>query len=262
MYGCSMEFTSKGKDFANIQSGICGITVTGLEDCVCGYQDFSNNSSKMRNIFLKSGVPPGSGHAYSFLSSSLFDPLAPENCNQKRKYCFNCAEHLSTLTEEVMVQRFPAFAFDYLYELEVPDDWIDKISTITSSFLEDSNWHESSTKTSSLPVIVDDDVLGVMEKFVPLRQYHLTLFKPVLRLSVADHSPYYISKPDVKKGKKRNFKSLKSLKNVKTYDALFSLEVYADCLDLQASTPMYPNKLVNITGNQSYPKSVSFASLL
>lgn len=77
-----------------------------------------------QNIFLKSGVPPGSGHAYSFLSSSLFDPLAPENCKQERKYCFNWAEHFSTLTEEVMVKRYPAFAFDYLYQLDIPDDWI------------------------------------------------------------------------------------------------------------------------------------------
>ncbi|GFU94547.1 vacuolar protein sorting-associated protein 13B [Trichonephila clavipes] len=243
MYGCSMEFTLKGKDFINVQSGVCGVTVTGLEDCVCGYQDFSTSSNEKRNIFLKSGVPPGSGHAYSFLSSSLFDPLAPENCNQERKYCFNSAEHLSTFTEEVLVQRFPAFAFDYLYELEVPEDWIDKISSITSSFLEDSNWHESATcrmvfgplcvdvtsslihrlqklmvsaqdydypyyslsrKTSVHSVSVDDDILTQMEEFVPVRQYHLTLFKPVLRLSVADHFPYLASKADSKKVKKEN----------------------------------------------------------
>ncbi|GBL80697.1 Vacuolar protein sorting-associated protein 13B [Araneus ventricosus] len=292
MYGCSMEFTSKGKDFINVQSGICGVTVTGLEDCVCGFQDFSSSSNEKRSIFLKSGVPPGSGHAYSFLSSSLFDPLAPENCNQERKYCFNFQEHLSTLTEEVMVKRFPAFAFDYLYELEVPDDWIDKFSTITSSFLEDSNWHESSTcrlvfgpfcvdvtsslvhrvqkliesakdydypyysqarKSSADAVNIDEDVLAQMEEFVPLRQYHLTLFKPVLRLSVADHSPYRGSKPEIKKVKKRNSKSSKSAKNIKAFETLFSLEIYADCLDLQATTPMYPNKLVKVVGSLCNP---------
>ncbi|KAF8790004.1 Vacuolar protein sorting-associated protein 13B like protein [Argiope bruennichi] len=291
MYGCSMEFTSKGKDFINVQSGICGVTVTGLEDCACGFQDFSLSSNEKRSIFLKSGVPPGSGHAYSFLSSSLFDPLAPENCNQERKYCFIFQEHLSTLTEEVMVKRFPAFAFDYLYELEVPEDWIDKISTITSSFLEDSNWHESSTcrlvfgpfcvditsslvhrvqklidsakdydypyysqarKSSADVANIDEDVLAQMEEFVPLRQYHLTLFKPVLRLSVADHSPYHGSKTEAKKVKKRNIKSSKNAKNIKPFETLFNLEIYADCLDLQATTPMYPNKLVKVVGSISY----------
>ncbi|GFY45339.1 vacuolar protein sorting-associated protein 13B [Trichonephila inaurata madagascariensis] len=292
MYGCSMEFTLKGKDFINVQSGVCGVTVTGLEDCVCGYQDFSTSSNEKRNIFLKSGVPPGSGHAYSFLSSSLFDPLAPENCNQERKYCFNSAEHLSTLTEEVLVQRFPAFAFDYLYELEVPEDWIDKISSITSSFLEDSNWHESATcrlvfgplcvdvtsslihrlqklmvsaqdydypyyslsrKTSVHSVSVDDDILTQMEEFVPVRQYHLTLFKPVLRLSVADHFPYLGSKSDSKKVKKRSSKFSKTMKSSKVFETLFSLEIYAECLDFQTSIPMYPNKLIKVIGCLSNP---------
>lgn len=81
-------------------------------------------------MFLKSGVPPSSGHAYSYLSSSLFDPLAAENCSQSRKYSFNPDEHLETLTEEVMVQRFPAFALDFLYELEIPEEWTGNFKTM------------------------------------------------------------------------------------------------------------------------------------
>lgn len=51
-------------------------------------------------------------------------------------------------------------------------------------------------------VNISDEVLEEMEEFVPLRQYHLTLFKPVLRLSVADHSPYHAPKQDYRKVKK------------------------------------------------------------
>lgn len=49
---------------------------------------------------------------------------------------------------------------------------------------------------------ISDEVLEEMEEFVPLRQYHLTLFKPVVRLSIADHSPYHAPKQDYRKGKK------------------------------------------------------------
>lgn len=46
-YGCSLELTCKGKDFLNVQAGVTGATVTGLEDCVCGYQDFSANDNEV-----------------------------------------------------------------------------------------------------------------------------------------------------------------------------------------------------------------------
>lgn len=31
--------------------------------------------------------------------------------------------YLSTITEDVMLEKTPAFAIDYLYHLEVPDDY-------------------------------------------------------------------------------------------------------------------------------------------
>ncbi|XP_054721394.1 intermembrane lipid transfer protein VPS13B-like [Uloborus diversus] len=286
LYGCCMEFTSKGKDFVNMQIGISGSTVTGLEDCACGYEDFSSNESVMPKVFLKSGVPPSSGHAYNFLSSSLFDPLAVENCNQRRKYCFNKEEHLSKFTEEVLVERFPAFAFDYLYELDVPEEWLDKMSTVTTLFLEESNWHESSTcrlvfgplcvdvtsslvhrisklifsakdgdysyysessKPSSHAVNIDDDVIEQLEESVPVRMYHLTLFKPVIRLYVADHTTSFTAaKHESKRKKKKNIRSSKYSSIPKASEANVCVELYADCVDLQSSMPMYPLRLVKI----------------
>ncbi|XP_054721396.1 LOW QUALITY PROTEIN: intermembrane lipid transfer protein VPS13B-like [Uloborus diversus] len=284
LYGCCMEFTSKGKDFVNMQIGISGSTVTGLEDCACGYEDFSSNESP--KVFLKSGVPPSSGHAYNFLSSSLFDPLAVENCNQRRKYCFNKEEHLSKFTEEVLVERFPAFAFDYLYELDVPEEWLDKMSTVTTLFLEESNWHESSTcrlvfgplcvdvtsslvhrisklifsakdgdysyysessKPSSHAVNIDDDIIEQLEETVPVRMYHLTLFKPVIRLYVADHiTSFTAAKHESKRKKKKNIRSSKYSSIPKASEANVCVELYADCVDLQSSMPMYPLRLVKI----------------
>lgn len=49
-YGCSTEFTCKGKDFLNVQAGVSGATITGLEDCVCGHPDFSNTNNEVRNF--------------------------------------------------------------------------------------------------------------------------------------------------------------------------------------------------------------------
>nr|XP_015924478.2 vacuolar protein sorting-associated protein 13B isoform X2 [Parasteatoda tepidariorum] len=289
LFGCSMEYTSKGKDFANIQIGIGGATISGYEECVCGYQDSQSSYNDTKKIFLKSGVPPGNSHPYSFLTSSLFDPLAPENCNQERKYCFSKEEHLSTLSEEVMFQRYPALAFDYLYELLIPEDWNDRLSELTSSFLEESNWPESSTArlvfgpfcfevTSSvvhkltkllhcaqdyeypsytqiwdLPLhqICASKDIELLEESVPSRLYQLTLFKPVVHLFIANHFPY--SNTLSKKGKKRTSKLSKVAKVSKSHEKLFCLEFYAECIDFQSSYPMYPNKLVKIVkGLQSF----------
>lgn len=42
----------------------------------------------------------------------------------------------------------------------------------------------------------------------------------------------------------------------RTFETLFCLEVYADCVDLQTSMPLYPNRLVKII--ESLPNPSKF----
>lgn len=47
---------------------------------------------------------------------------AAENKGQRRNYNVSWDYHLSTITEAVLLERTPAFALDYIYQLELPDD--------------------------------------------------------------------------------------------------------------------------------------------
>lgn len=55
-------------------------------------------------------------------ADSLFDADAPENNGRKRSYNVSWDFHLFTVTETTLLDRTPAFAMDYVYRLEIPDD--------------------------------------------------------------------------------------------------------------------------------------------
>lgn len=53
---------------------------------------------------------------------SLFDSEAAENKGQQRLYNSSWDYHVDTVTESSLLERTPAFASDYIYQVEVPDD--------------------------------------------------------------------------------------------------------------------------------------------
>lgn len=227
-YGIATEITKKGEDFANIQMGITAIILSGIGDCPCGNSDMELLENE--NNYFRAGILPSNGHTYNYCTSSLFDPLAPENCNQRREYNFDRDDHLSRLTENVMIERFPAFSFDYFYELELPEDWQGSYSDITPLYLEKNNFHERSLcrivlGPSCLEVSSDmvhrflklyhyakiydyppynminidinsklhyfpEKIVEKLEEFVPQRIYHITLMKPLIHAHIANH-PYH-----------------------------------------------------------------------
>lgn len=66
-------------------------------------------------------------------TDSLFDAEAPENNGKKRNYNFSWDFHLFTVTETTLLERTPAFALDYVYKLEIPEDMTsDRLSEIGS----------------------------------------------------------------------------------------------------------------------------------
>ncbi|EEC09550.1 vacuolar protein-sorting protein, putative [Ixodes scapularis] len=85
-------------------------------------QDVTVCLDKGLSTYLRAGVTAGS-HTYSHLTGSLFDPLAPENSGLPREPEPGLDGHVERLTELAMAERFPALCLDYLYELQVPEDW-------------------------------------------------------------------------------------------------------------------------------------------
>lgn len=54
---------------------------------------------------------------------SLFDSDRDDSKSQRKMFIKSWDHYLSTITEDVMLEKTPAFAIDYLYHLEVPDDY-------------------------------------------------------------------------------------------------------------------------------------------
>lgn len=54
--------------------------------------------------------------------ASLFDEQAAENKGEKKNYNISWDYHLDTVTEATLLERSPAVAIDYIYQLEMPDD--------------------------------------------------------------------------------------------------------------------------------------------
>ncbi|XP_023231337.1 vacuolar protein sorting-associated protein 13B-like isoform X2 [Centruroides sculpturatus] len=240
-YGIATEITKKGEDYANIHMGVTAVILSGIGDCPCNNSDGELLDNE--NNYFRAGILPSNGHTYNYCTSSLFDPLAPENCNQRREYNFDREDHLTRLTESIMIERFPAFSFDYFYELELPEDWQGSYSDITPLYLEKNNFHERSLcrmvlGPSCLEVSSDmvhrflklyhyaniydyppynmnnldaasklfsfsDEIVDELEEFVPQRIYHITLIKPLIHIHVANH-PYH--KLNIKKTSRKHRK--------------------------------------------------------
>lgn len=66
---------------------------------------------------------------------SLFDADAVENKGEKRRYNTSWDYHMTVFSESVLLERTPAFAYDYLYQMEFPSDASsDILSDIGSDF--------------------------------------------------------------------------------------------------------------------------------
>lgn len=115
--------------------------------------------------YLRAGVTAG-GHTYSHLTGSLFDPLAPENTGQPREPEPGLDAQVERLTELAMAERFPALCLDYLYELQVPQDWDDSEEAveICAAFLETSDWTERSLCRSVIGPCVIDVTSGAVHR--------------------------------------------------------------------------------------------------
>lgn len=168
LHGATYEMALQGLTWVHLQVGVTGAAISGSERCACGFDEAMrrNGRSKGAAMYLRAGVTTG-GHTYNHLTGSLFDPLAPENSGQVREPEPGLDAHVERLTELAMAERFPALCMDYLYELQIPEDWDDSNEAeepCTVAFLESSNWVERSLCRSVIGPLVIDITSGTVHR--------------------------------------------------------------------------------------------------
>jgi vacuolar protein sorting-associated protein 13B len=127
--GIYSEMISVGRKWSNVTFGISEVLLLPIGSCSCSYPETSDGSFPYLAIGSKS-----SNHK----SNSLFDSEAVENNGQGqyRQYNTNWDFHMFTNTEMVLLERSPAFACDYVYQMEIPEDSTSDILSELGSNLE------------------------------------------------------------------------------------------------------------------------------
>ena len=143
--GVVQEVIAKGVNAVNVTGGVSHIQVIPLGDCVCGSRDTAFVDSEHEPFYLKTG----NDKLRNFLKGSLFEKdFGHEESNvepkeKRRIYEIDWDAHLERISEEVLLDRTPAVALDFLYFFEIPEDFTsEQLSEISD--LEHSDLPEKS----------------------------------------------------------------------------------------------------------------------
>nr|CAI5821779.1 unnamed protein product [Callosobruchus analis] len=136
LQGLYTETVIHGMKWFNAMGGIGQAILLPVGPCSCAEVEITDEKRPVNYLQIGS---PTSVHK----KDSLFDGQAEENKGNKRKYNRSWDYHMTVFTEAVLLERTPAFAFDYLYQLEVPSDTSSDILSDFGSDYEFSNFTES-----------------------------------------------------------------------------------------------------------------------
>lgn len=112
--GLSFDAITIGRKWFNMKGGIAYIGIFPLGSCTCGQKH------NLPTIFLSGRKIRGDNE--SFLMDSLKDPECCENKNQNRVYDSDFHTHLLLNTEEELLERSPALAWDIVGHKQASDD--------------------------------------------------------------------------------------------------------------------------------------------
>ncbi len=124
--GIFQELIIKGMGAVNVCGGVSEILVRPMGICPCGTRDVALQKKPQVET---SYVTSGKESSKEYIKDSLFPKdFGHENdeslpVERRRLYNVNWDEHLEITSEEKMLIRSPAFAMDYIYVLEIPDDY-------------------------------------------------------------------------------------------------------------------------------------------
>uniref|UniRef100_A0A2R5L9N5 Putative vacuolar protein-sorting protein n=1 Tax=Ornithodoros turicata TaxID=34597 RepID=A0A2R5L9N5_9ACAR len=278
LHGVTTEMTVRGMTWLHFQLGVVGATVSPLEYCACGFDE----GARIEPTYLRAGVASGT-HVYNYLSSSLFDPMAPENRGLVREPEPQLDVHAEQLTELAMAERFPAFCLDYLYELQFPEDWCDSECEVDTSYLENSNWKEQALCRSVIGPFTVDITAGFVHRFqhlfetsslpenrpsymidepqpLPFPQPYpdeehlesMANFVPTRTYRLTLLKPTLNLWPSMHSSADATYQSsIRSTKKRRSFDCSWDeepsrvpvLSAYLECLDISLTRPMYPAKM-------------------
>ncbi|CAB4069793.1 VPS13B [Lepeophtheirus salmonis] len=236
----------KGINSVNVRGGINAFETLPLGNCPCGVDE------KDREDFYIIGGPNYEEHEDKkgslYLSGSLFDKDRGDESGipieKRRNYDIVWDAHMDEVTEEIMLERSSAFALDYLYYWEIPNDWSsEQLSEISTDF-EYSNFIRKSIisgriwpflmlcfhgnpfiaeETSKLESSLEEEIDLIQNGSIPVRVYQITAIQPCFVISAINHSH------NNKQGKPQL-----------TEFVLPSAKCSMGYIDLTYTTPMYP----------------------
>uniref|UniRef100_A0A675B3R5 Chorein N-terminal domain-containing protein n=2 Tax=Anopheles darlingi TaxID=43151 RepID=A0A675B3R5_ANODA len=265
------EMVACGMKWFNVTLGISHIQLQSMDDCTCGQR------ATVKELF-ESTAPVPSAEECLHLQHSFFSNSAGGSAG--RKYNVNWNYHLSTYSQEYLLQKSPAIAIDLIHEVQLPDD---RRTSEFGSDLEFSNLaekymirvyvgrfraalcadaiHRLQTLASyrncyeyppyyedrpmptlaQLPPPSAEDYDALMSE-IPLRQIHITLQNPTIELRAFDHAPV----------------TLVPRKPSATASSLPIIRVELSRAECNILTPLYPNRLVYTTCQLPEPPAKLF----
>ncbi|XP_056633940.1 intermembrane lipid transfer protein VPS13B isoform X1 [Diorhabda sublineata] len=138
LQGIYSEIIIHGLKWFNAMGGVSYAVLLPLGVCSCSYIEIVDESVQMN--YLKIGSETD-GHK----TDSLFDAEAAENKGKKRQYNTSWDVHMTVYSESVLLERTPAFSFDYLYQMDMPSDTSSEVLSEMGSDFEFSNFMENSS---------------------------------------------------------------------------------------------------------------------
>lgn len=130
MQGCFLEVTLGGVEWVDVQGGISHLTLEPSSACcLCG-------APEEGSLYYLQGC-----ERTAFLRSSLYDPET-ESETDLPDSIFSWERHINRVTEATLLERTPALAFDYVYQLELPQENASEYLSQLGSELEYSNFQE------------------------------------------------------------------------------------------------------------------------
>uniref|UniRef100_A0A182NL10 Chorein N-terminal domain-containing protein n=1 Tax=Anopheles dirus TaxID=7168 RepID=A0A182NL10_9DIPT len=269
------EMIACGLKWFNVTLGISRVQVQSLEDCPCGQREGS-----VKEIFESSSEQVSQTNDLGHLESSFFG----DSAGGGRKYNVNWNYHLSSFSQERLLQKFPAIAIDIIHEVQLPDDrrtsefgsdlefsnlaekymirafvgpfraklsadTIHRFQTLASykDFYEYPPYYEEKPMPtlSQLPPPSAEDYDALMHE-IPLRQIHITLQSPTIELHSFDHAPSVSLLRKQSSGK------------IQPPPPKPSLTVQLNRVECNILAPLYPNRLVYTTCQLPEPPAKLF----
>lgn len=126
--GIYSETILVGRIWSNLTFGISEILLIPVGPCSCSHPEPSDTFP-----YLVIG-----SKANNHKCNSLFDPDAIENSGSKQYRTYNTVWdfHIFTNRDVVLLERTPALVFDYIYQMELPEDTTSDILSDLGSNLE------------------------------------------------------------------------------------------------------------------------------